>query len=156
MKTLYKEGGKMYAEGGDLELPYGPRRRSKIEQDQRLFEKGVEAELRQDMRRENRMANRQGRRTGVFPARPSDMSFLLEALEQDRLNRPDMVRKGGRNEMGRGLARFGAGAGLMSGLAAYQNTPKQISRPLGAHGQYRDIDLNSLQRIGMMLGLGPY
>ena len=53
--------------------------------------------MRQDMRKEKRMANRQGRRTGVFPARPSDMSFLLDALGDDRLNRPDMVRKWARN-----------------------------------------------------------
>ena len=148
MRLKYEDGG--------IELPYGPRRKSKIEQDQRLFEKGVEAQMRQDMRKEKRMANRQGRRTGVFPARPSDMSFLLDALGDDRLNRPDMVRKGARNETGRGLAKFAGGVGLMSGLGAYQNTPKTISRPLGAMGQYRDIDLNTMQRIAMMLGLGPY
>lgn len=148
MKTLYKDGG--------VELPYGPRQRSKIEQDQPLFEKGVEAQLRQDMRKEKRMANRQGRKTGVFPARPSDMSFLLDALSEDRLNREDMVRKGFRNEAGRTLGKFAGGVGLMSGLSAYQNTPKQISRPFGANNQYRDIDLNTMQRIAMMLGLGPY
>lgn len=146
MRVIHNTGG----------LPYGPERRSKIEQEQRLFEKGVQAQMRQDMRKEKRMANRQGRRTGVFPARPSDVSFLLDALGDDRLNRSDMVRKGARNEMGRGLAKFAGGVGLISALGAYQNTPKTISRPLGAMGQYRDIDLNTLQRIGYMLGLGPY
>ena len=89
MRLKYEDGG--------IELPYGPRRKSKIEQDQRLFEKGVEAQMRQDMRKEKRMANRKGRSTGVCPARPRAMSFLLDALCDDRLNRPDMVRKGARN-----------------------------------------------------------
>lgn len=137
-------------------LPYGPERRSKIEATNRLYQKGVEAQMRQDKRKEKRMANRIGRNTDVFPARPSNMSFLLDALGEGRLNRDDMVRKGARNEMGRGLAKFAGGVGLMSAIGAYQNTPKTISRPLGAMGQYRDIDLNTLQRIGYMLGLGPY
>jgi len=145
-----------YKEGGSLELPYDPRRRSKIEQDQRLFEKGMEASLRQDKRRENRMANRIGRKTGSFPARPSDIEFLLNILEDPNVTREGMVGKGFRNEAGRALARFAGGVGLTSGISAYQNTPKQISRPLGAQGQYRDIDLNAMQRLGMMLGLGPY
>ena len=59
-------------------LPYGPKPTSQFERDQDNVEKGILAQLRQDMRKENRMANREGRRTGSFPARPSDISFLLD------------------------------------------------------------------------------
>ena len=143
MTVKYKDGG----------LPYGP---TQFDRDQRYAEKGILAQLRQDMRKENRMANREGRRTGSFPAKPSDVSFLLDGLSSDRLNREDMKRKGFRNEAARALARYGAGVAGVTGLGAFQNTPKQITRPQGAFGQPNTIDLNALQRIGMMLGLGPY
>lgn len=147
MKLKYNEGGG---------LPYGPKPKSQFERDQYYVDKGVLAQLRQDKRRENRMANREGRRTGSFPARPSDISFLLDGLSSDRMNRESMRRKGFRNEAARALARYGAGVAGVTGLSAFQNTPKQITRPQGAFGQPNTIDLNALQRIGMMLGLGPY
>jgi len=145
-----------YADGGMIELPYGPEKRSQFDTDQFYADKGMEALLRQDMRKENRMANREGRQTGSFPARPSDVQFLLDALGDDRMNRGDMVRKGFRNEAGRALAKYAGGVALAAGAGAYKNTPSQITRPQGAFGQPNDIDLNALQRIGMMLGLGPY
>jgi hypothetical protein len=137
-------------------LPYGPKPMSQFDRDQHYAEKGVLAQLRQDKRRENRMSNREGRRTGSFPARPSDVSFLLDGLSSDRMNRDDMRRKGFRNEAARALAKYGAGVAGVTGLSAFQNTPKQITRPQGAFGQPNTIDLNALQRIGLMLGLGPY
>jgi hypothetical protein len=108
------------------------------------------------MRKENRMSNREGRRTGSFPARPSDTQFLLDALGQEGMSREAMVKKGFRNEAARALAKYAGGAALATGIGAYQNTPKQITRPQGAFGQPNQIDLNAMQRIGMMLGLGPY
>ena len=147
MKVRYNNGGG---------LPYGPKPMSQFDRDQDNVEKGILAQLRQDMRKENRMANREGRRTGSFPARPSDISFLLDGLSSGRLNREDMRRKGFRNEAARALAKYGAGVAGVTGLSAFQNTPKQITRPQGAFGQPNTIDLNALQRIGMMLGLGPY
>ena len=146
MKVRHNRGG----------LPYGPAPMSQFDRDQYYVDKGISAQLRQDMRKENRMANREGRRTGSFPARPSDVSFLLEGLSSDRLNREDMRRKGFRNEAARALAKYGAGVLGVTGLSAFQNTPKQITRPQGAFGQPNTIDLNALQRLGMMLGLGPF
>lgn len=143
-------------------LPYGPKPTSQFDRDQHNVEKGILAQLRQDMRKENRMANRMGRKSlretgqAVYPARPSDISFLLDGLSSDRLNSEDMRKKGFRNEAARALAKYGLGVAGITGLSAFQNTPKQITRPQGAFGQPNTIDLNALQRIGMMLGLGPF
>ena len=147
MKLKYMNGGG---------LPYGPPKRDQFDTDQYYFEKGVERQLKKDMRREERAANREGRRTGYFPARPSNVDFLLNALSDDRLNRQDMVRKGFRGDALRALGKFGAGVGLATLGGAYSNTPKQITRPQGAHGQPNTIDLNAMQRLAMVLGLGPY
>ena len=143
-----------YANGGGL--PYGPPKQDQFDTDQYYFEKGYQRQLNKDKRKEKRMANREGRQTGYFPARPSDVDFLLNALSEDRLNREDMVRKGFRGDALRALGKFGAGVGLGTLGAAYSNTPKQITRPQGAFGQPRPIDLNAMQRLAMVLGLGPY
>lgn len=124
--------------------------------DQYYAEKGIEAALRQARRKENRQANRMGRRTGSFPARPSDVQFLLNLLEDPNTTRDRMVNKGFRNDAGRFLAKGLGLAALTTGLHEYMQTPKQITRPQGAFGQPNTIDLNAMQRLGMMLGLGPY
>ena len=144
MKPLYRNGGG---------LPYGP---SEFENDQFYAQKGMDARLRQAKRQENRAANKQGRQTGYFPARPSDVQFLLNELENPENTRENLARRGFRNNTARALGRGLASIPLMAIMAKYQNTPKQITRPQGAFGQPNTIDLNALQRLGMVLGLGPF
>jgi hypothetical protein len=147
MKVKYSNGGG---------LPYGPPKQGPFDSDQYYFEKGVKRQLKKDMRREERAANREGRRTGYFPARPSDVDFLLNALSEDRLNRQDMVRKGFRGDALRALGKFGAGVGLATLGGAYSNAPKQITRPSGTGLGPNVINLSPTQRLAYILGLGPY
>tara|TARA_R100001440_G_scaffold16880_1_gene28555 strand:+ start:8485 stop:9135 length:651 start_codon:yes stop_codon:yes gene_type:complete len=156
------EEGMKYGNGGmqpdedRMTMPPRAMGRDRFATDQYFAEKGMEAALRQDMRKENRMANREGRRTGYFPARPSDTEFLLKRLENPETTRDAMVNKGFRNESARMLARNALLAALGLGVSEYTKTPKTVQGPLGPGGQPVPVDLNTLQRIGMMLGLGPY
>lgn len=167
LKMVEKDGEKVpffLAEQGVRYSPTGPmmqgddtpRYPSEFEGEQFFAEKGLEAQLRQDMRKENRMANREGRRTGYFPARPSDVEFLLNRLEDPGTTREAMANKGFQNESARLLARAALLGALGLGVSEYSKTPKTANQMIGATGQTRPVDLNVLQRIGMMLGLGPY
>ena len=162
LKMVEKDGKKVpffLAEHGARVSPTGPPRamgRDPFASEQYFAEKGMEAALRQDMRKENRMANREGRRTGSFPARPSDVEFLLNRLEDPNTSRQAMVDKGFRNESARMLGRNALLAALGLGVSEYSKTPKTVQAPIGASGQTHDVDLNVLQRIAYMLGLGPY
>lgn len=118
--------------------------------------KGTAAELRKMARQNRRAANRSYRKTGAFEAEPSDVQNLLTGLETDRFNREAMVKKGFRNETGRMLARNALLAALGIGVHEYGQTPTTVQAPIGATGQTRPVDLNAFQRIGYMLGLGPY
>lgn len=151
-------GDDTFANGGgyDPERMTTPRYPSEFEAEKFFADRGLEAKLRQAMRKENRMANREGRRTGSFPARPSDVEFLLNALEDPTTTREEMVDKGFRNESGRLLGKAALMAALGMGLSEYSKTPKTANQMIGTTGQTRPVNLNALQRIGMMLGLGPY
>ena len=152
----YGGGGMYYADGGMMEgdprrMGYGD-----PQANENFFaQKGIEAELRKMARQERRAANREGRRTGMFPAEPQAVDFLLEGLGNDRFERDRMVRKGFRNESARLAARQALLAALGYGISEYSKTPKTVQRPIGASGQTYEVDLNALQRLGMMLGLGP-
>lgn len=125
-----------------------------------FVDKGIEAELRKMKRQNRRAANKAYRDLPedekYYVAEPSNIQNLLTGLETDRFDREAMSRKGFRNEAGRMLAKGLGTAALMTLLGKYQNTPRQITRPQGAFGQPNTIDLNALQRLGMVLGLGPY
>lgn len=151
MTVKYSDGDPPRAMGAD---PFAS--------EQYFADKGLQAALRQAGRKENRMANRMGRKSlretgqAVYPAPPTDAALLLNILEDPKTTRERMVNKGFRNEAGRMLAKALGTAALATGVGEYMNTPKQITRPQGAFGQPNTIDLNTMQRIGMMLGLGPY
>jgi hypothetical protein len=128
--------------------------------EQYFAEKGTAAELRK-MRRENRRAaNRAYRQLPeddkYYVPEPSEVQNLLTGLETDRFNREDMVKKGFRNEVARMLGRNALAAALGLGIHEYGQTPTTVQGPLGPGGQPVPVDLNVLQRIGYMLGLGPY
>jgi len=164
LKMVEKDGKKVpffMAENGGMRpdedrMTSPPMGRDRFANDQYFADKGILAQLRQDMRKENRMANREGRRTGSFPARPSDVSFLLDGLSSDRFNREDMMKKGFRNESARMMGRNALLAALGIGISEYSKTPKTVPGVMGPGGQQIPTDLNTLQRIGLMLGLGPY
>lgn len=128
--------------------------------EQYFAEKGTAAELRK-MGRQNRRAanqayNQQPRGERYYVPEPSQVQNVLTGLETDRFNREDMVRKGFRNESARMLGRNALLAALGLGVSEYSKTPKTVQAPIGASGQTHDVDLNVLQRIAYMLGLGPY
>jgi len=153
----YGGGGMYYADGG---MMGGDPRRMAMGRDPQatdnfFAQKGIEAELRKMARQERRAANREGRQTGMFPAEPQEVDFLLEGLGNDRFERERMVNKGFMNESARMLARQALAGLLGYGISQYSKTPKTVQRPIGASGQTYDVDLNALQRLGMMLGLGP-
>ena len=128
--------------------------------DQYYADRGVLAEMRKMGRENRRAANREFRQLPkddkYYVPEPSMVQNLLTGLETDRFNREDMVKKGFRNDTARAAARMALLGALGLGVHEYVQTPRRVYAPIGATGQNRPVDLNVLQRIGMMLGLGPY
>jgi hypothetical protein len=160
MKMKYKYGGQ-YADGG---MMGGDPRRMAMGRDPQatdnfFAQKGIEAELRKMARQERRAANRAYRQLPeedkYYVPEPSMVQNLLTGLADDRFERDRMVNKGFMNESARMLARQALAGLLGYGISQYSKTPKTVQRPIGASGQTYDVDLNALQRLGMMLGLGP-
>lgn len=128
--------------------------------EQYYAEKGTAAELRKMGRENRRAANRAFRQLPkddkYYVPEPSTVQNLLTGLETDRFNREDMVKKGFRQDTARMLGRNALLAALGLGVHEYGQTPSRVYAPIGSTGQTRPVDLNVLQRIGYMLGLGPY
>ena len=73
-----------YSNGGDVPRAMGA---DPFASEQYFADKGLQAALRQAGRKENRMANRMGRKTGYFPAPPTDAALLLNILEDPNTTR---------------------------------------------------------------------
>ena len=174
LKMVEKDGEKVpffLAEHGTRVSPTGPMLQgdermttpqypSHSENEQYYAEKGTAAELRKMGREHRRAANRAYRQLPkddkYYVPEPSEVQNLLTGLETDRFNREDMVKKGFRNESARMLGRNALLAALGIGVHEYGQTPTTVQGPIGPGGQPVPVDLNVLQRIGYMLGLGPY
>lgn len=92
------EGSPMYNNGGayyDYPAPM-TKEEAKFFRDQERFAEGATATFNQEVRRRDRAGRRFGRNTGYYPAQEREVSILLDMLENDQLNREDMVRKGKR------------------------------------------------------------
>jgi hypothetical protein len=98
-KAARKGGGSpMYANGGayyDYPAPM-TKEEAKFFRDQERFEEGAFATINQEIGRRDKAGLRFGRNTGYYPAQEREVSILLDMLENDQLNREDMVRKGKR------------------------------------------------------------
>lgn len=128
--------------------------------EQYYADRGVLAEMRKMGRENRRAANRAYRKLPkddkYYVPEPSMVQNLLTGLETGRINREDAVKRGFRNDTARSAARMALLGALGIGAHEYGQTPRRVYAPIGATGQTRPVDLNVLQRIGMMLGLGPY